>query len=66
MSQLTDENELRKLCEEVIRENEKAVKAYKSGKSKAFKALLGAISAKTKNRADMAKCHAILEKLLDG
>ncbi|XP_018569253.1 glutamyl-tRNA(Gln) amidotransferase subunit B, mitochondrial [Anoplophora glabripennis] len=65
LSQITDENELRKLCEEVIQENEKSVKAYKSGKTKAFKALLGAVAGKTKNRADMARCHAILEKLLD-
>lgn len=65
MFQITDESELRKLCEEIIQENEKSVKAYKSGKTKAFKALLGAVAAKTKNRADMARCHIILEKLLD-
>ncbi|KAJ3636078.1 hypothetical protein MTP99_008918 [Tenebrio molitor] len=62
--QITDRGDLLKLCEEVLRENEKVVKQYKAGKSKVFKALMGCVAAKSKQRADMAKCDAILKELL--
>ncbi|KAG5887406.1 hypothetical protein JTB14_024605 [Gonioctena quinquepunctata] len=63
--QITDENLLEKLCEEVIQENEKVVSAYRAGKTKVFKALLGNIAARSKNKANMAKCTIILKKLLN-
>lgn len=63
--QINDEEELKRLCREVLEENVKIVQQYKSGKKKVFKALLGLISAKTKQRADMAKCTTIIKQLLE-
>ncbi|CAG9822146.1 unnamed protein product [Phaedon cochleariae] len=63
--QITDEKELTAFCEKVILENEKVVQAYKSGKTKVFKALLGSVAKLSKNKADMAKCTVILKRLLD-
>ncbi|XP_028150179.1 glutamyl-tRNA(Gln) amidotransferase subunit B, mitochondrial [Diabrotica virgifera virgifera] len=62
--QISDETRLKKICQEVIEENAKAVSDYKSGKTKAIKALLGAIVAKSKNKANMKKCTEILHSLL--
>lgn len=63
--QISDENELRELCENVLKESQDLVKLYKSGKVKVFKALLGAVSSKSNHRADMAKCNVILKQLLE-
>ncbi|XP_045465079.1 glutamyl-tRNA(Gln) amidotransferase subunit B, mitochondrial isoform X1 [Harmonia axyridis] len=63
--QITDLEELRKLCEEVIKENETLVNTYKAGKKKVFKALMGKIALKTQDRADMAKCDEIMKNLLN-
>lgn len=62
--QITDVDELGKICENVLNEHEKAVKEYLSGKQKVFKAFLGAVAKATQNRADMAKCSDILKELL--
>nr|CAI5830866.1 unnamed protein product [Callosobruchus analis] len=62
--QITDDQELEYLCQQVIEENEKAVKQYLAGKAKVFKALLGAVAKKSQNRADMQKCIVILKTLL--
>lgn len=63
--QITDDSELRKLCEEVLNKNEKIVKQYKNGKTKVFKAFLGLVATKSKQRADMNRCNRILKELLD-
>ncbi|XP_019870818.1 glutamyl-tRNA(Gln) amidotransferase subunit B, mitochondrial [Aethina tumida] len=62
--QITSEQELTSLCEEVLKENDKLVKQYKAGKTKIFKALMGLIAGKSKGRADMGKCDKILKDLL--
>ncbi|XP_060535075.1 glutamyl-tRNA(Gln) amidotransferase subunit B, mitochondrial [Cylas formicarius] len=62
--QIVDEAELRKICQEVIDENEKMVTAFLKGKVKVFQALLGAVAIKTNKRADMAKCDKIMKELL--
>ncbi|KAF7273522.1 hypothetical protein GWI33_013765 [Rhynchophorus ferrugineus] len=62
--QISDEAELIKICESIINDEEKIVKDYLSGKQKAFKALLGVVSRKTQNRANMTKCNEIFKKLL--
>lgn len=62
--QINDEDLLENICREVIAENKKAVAQYKAGKKKVFKALLGAVAAKTNQKADMAKCNEILNDLL--
>ncbi|XP_044753394.1 glutamyl-tRNA(Gln) amidotransferase subunit B, mitochondrial [Coccinella septempunctata] len=63
--QITDAQELEKCCEEVLKENEKIVSLYKGGKKKVYKALMGRLSAKTQDKADMAKCDEIMKKLLN-
>lgn len=62
--QISDESELMKICESILNDEEKIVRDYLSGKQKAFKALLGVVSKKTANRADMVKCNEIFKKLL--
>lgn len=62
--QISDENELIRLCSEVILQNSGAVEQYKAGKTKVFKALLGAVASKTDQKADMGKCSKILRDML--
>ncbi|XP_026473641.1 glutamyl-tRNA(Gln) amidotransferase subunit B, mitochondrial [Ctenocephalides felis] len=62
--QISDEDELTKICQEIIEQNPKLVKLYKGGKKKVLFALLGDISKKTENRANMSKVSQILENML--
>ncbi|XP_030757715.1 glutamyl-tRNA(Gln) amidotransferase subunit B, mitochondrial isoform X2 [Sitophilus oryzae] len=62
--QITDVDELTKICETVLKENEKALKDFLSGKKKVFKFFLGAVAKTTDNRANMGKCDEILKTLL--
>jgi len=61
---ITDENEIKKIAEEVIKENAKAVSDYKNGENKALDFLMGMIMAKTKKRADFGIARKVLEKLV--
>jgi len=61
---ITDEKEITKIAEEVIKENAKAVSDYKNGEKKALDFLMGMIMAKTKKRADFNIARKILEKLI--
>ncbi|KAI4467067.1 glutamyl-trna gln amidotransferase [Holotrichia oblita] len=63
--QITDENKLRQICQEVIDENPKATKQYLGGKTKVFKFFLGAVTTKTNQRANMTFVNNILKELLD-
>ncbi|MEK6848799.1 MAG: Asp-tRNA(Asn)/Glu-tRNA(Gln) amidotransferase subunit GatB [Nanoarchaeota archaeon] len=62
---ITHEEELKKLAEQAIAQNEKAVNDYKSGKKEALSFLLGEIMKLSKKRADYAKSREILIKLLE-
>ncbi|XP_066156732.1 glutamyl-tRNA(Gln) amidotransferase subunit B, mitochondrial [Euwallacea fornicatus] len=62
--QITNEQDLRDICNAVLTENEKGVQQYLSGKSKVFKAFLGAVFKKSETKADMKKCNDILKDLL--
>lgn len=61
---IEDETELAKIAEEVIKENEVSVNAYKSGKENAIQALIGGMMRKTQGKADAGKSMEILKKLL--
>jgi len=61
---IEDEEELAKIAEEVIKENEASVVAFKSGKENALQALIGGMMRKTQGKADAGKAKEILEKLL--
>ncbi|ERL89477.1 hypothetical protein D910_06843 [Dendroctonus ponderosae] len=62
--QITDEEELRLLCRQVLQENEKGLKQYLGGKSKVFRAFMGAVYRKSNERADMKKCDTLLKEIL--
>lgn len=62
--QITNEEELRLLCRQVLQENGKGVKQYLGGKTKVFKAFMGAVYRKSNERADMRKCDALLKEML--
>ncbi len=61
---IEDEAQLSKIAEEVIKENEVSVKAYKSGKENAIQALIGGMMRKTQGKADAGKSMQVLKKLL--
>lgn len=61
---ISDEDELEKICKEVIKENEKSVTDYQSGKLTAIQALIGGVMRKTQGKAEAGKVKEILEKLL--
>jgi aspartyl-tRNA(Asn)/glutamyl-tRNA(Gln) amidotransferase subunit B len=68
-----DENELRsvsdasvieKIVDEVITANQKSVEEFKSGKEKAFQALVGQVMKASKGKANPAQVNEILKKKL--
>lgn len=61
---IEDEAELTKLAEEVIKENEQSVTAYKSGKENALQVLIGGMMRKTQGKADAVKAKEVLRLLL--
>lgn len=61
---IEDESELTKIAEEVIKENETSVNAYKSGKENALQALIGGMMRKTQGKADAGRSMTVLKELL--
>ena len=61
---IEDGQELTKIAEEVIKENEQSVAAFKSGKENALQALIGGMMRKTQGKADAGKAKKILERIL--
>ena len=61
---IEDESELSKIAEEVIKENETSVAAFKSGKENALQSLIGGMMRKTQGKADAGKSLEVLKKLL--
>lgn len=61
---IEDESELTKIAQEVIKENEQSVAAYKSGKETAIQALIGGMMRKTQGKADAGKSKEVLLSLL--
>ena len=55
-----DNNQLKKICQEVLAENVSAVQSYLGGKETALKALVGAVMRKTRGRANAAKAEQLL------
>ncbi|MDP2691611.1 MAG: Asp-tRNA(Asn)/Glu-tRNA(Gln) amidotransferase subunit GatB [Candidatus Gracilibacteria bacterium] len=52
LEQVSDADELERICDQVIAENEKIVEDYKNGKERAFGALIGKVMAATKGQAN--------------
>jgi len=62
--QIIDEAKIKKIIEEVISKNQKAVKDFKSGKENSFQFLIGQVMAATKGRANPEMVNKILRKSL--
>lgn len=61
---ITDENEIRKLCEDILLNNPKMVQQYKSGKSKVFNAFVGLVAKQTNQSVCMKTVVQEFKKLL--
>lgn len=59
------DTEIKKLCEEVVNKNKKAIEDYKKGNKKAFDFLMGEVMKLSKRRADYNKAKIFLKKLLE-
>jgi len=65
--QITDEKEIGRIVEEVLRENSGAVEEYRKGKEKALGHLVGQVMRKTQGKANPQLVNKILkEKLVKG
>jgi len=62
--QISDEDELSKLVEEVIKENEKSVNDYKKGKSGAIMFLVGQVMRKSRGKANPKLVQEIIRRRL--
>jgi aspartyl-tRNA(Asn)/glutamyl-tRNA(Gln) amidotransferase subunit B len=64
LEQISDETQLLKSIEDVLKENQKIVNDFKSGKENAIMALVGKVMAKTKGKANPEKLNEVLRKKL--
>ncbi len=62
LKQVSDEGKLKEIIEEVIDENEEAVKDIKEGKPEAKQFLMGQVMAKTRGKADPKAVNRILKE----
>jgi aspartyl-tRNA(Asn)/glutamyl-tRNA(Gln) amidotransferase subunit B len=65
ITQISDEEEISQVIEEVIGENPKSVEDYKGGKQKAIGFLVGQVMRKTKGRANPQLVNELLRRSLD-
>ncbi|SDW35466.1 Asp-tRNA(Asn)/Glu-tRNA(Gln) amidotransferase subunit GatB [Nitrosomonas communis] len=66
LKQISDDNEIEKLIDEVLAANPQQVADYRSGKEKAFNSLVGQVMKATKGKANPAQVNTILkQKLLE-
>jgi aspartyl-tRNA(Asn)/glutamyl-tRNA(Gln) amidotransferase subunit B len=64
MTQITDESELEKAAEKVIKENPKVAQDYKAGNEKVLGFLVGQMMKETKGRANPQAANKILKEKL--
>src|SRR5690606_3830159 len=64
LKQISDSGALEKLVEEVIAANSRSVEEFRSGKEKAFNALIGQVMKAAKGKANPAQVNEILRKKL--
>ncbi len=64
LSVLSNEETLREICQDVIKENPKALEDYKKGEEKALNFLIGKAMAKTKGTADTKLLKKIMIELI--
>ena len=61
---ISDESQIEKIIDEVIKANQKSVSDYKAGEEKALNFIIGQVMQKTNKRADFMQVKKILEKKL--
>jgi aspartyl-tRNA(Asn)/glutamyl-tRNA(Gln) amidotransferase subunit B len=66
LKQISDTGALEKIVEEVLAANAKSVEEFRSGKEKAFNALIGQAMKATKGKANPAQLTELLKKKLAG
>jgi aspartyl-tRNA(Asn)/glutamyl-tRNA(Gln) amidotransferase subunit B len=59
-----DAETLQKICKQAVQDNPNAVKDYRNGKTKALKAVLGAVMKATRGRANPLETEAILSEIM--
>ncbi len=64
LKQISDTGAIEAIVDSVLAANEKMVQEYRSGKEKAFNALVGQTMRATKGKANPAQVNAILKKKL--
>ncbi|MNN80033.1 Aspartyl/glutamyl-tRNA(Asn/Gln) amidotransferase subunit B [compost metagenome] len=64
LKQMSDSGELEKIIDEVLAANAKSVEEFRSGKEKAFNALVGQAMKATKGKANPAQVNELLRKKL--
>lgn len=64
LKSISSADELEKICQQVIAENQKSVQDYRGGKENAFKALIGQVMKATKGQANPQLANETLLKLL--
>lgn len=61
---VTDIDEIKKICADVLDNNPKLVRQFKEGKVKVLKALLGVVIKNSHNKLDMSITSKVMEELL--
>lgn len=61
---VTDLEEIKTTCMDVLDNNPKLVRQFREGKVKVFKALLGIVFKNSQNKLDMSKVSKVMEELL--
>lgn len=62
---VSDTGELKKICQEVVDENPKAIAEYKEGNSKALNFMVGQIMRKTRGKASPKEVNEIIQCLIE-
>ena len=65
LESIQDINEIEAFCNDVIKQNKKAVDDFKSGKEMAINAIIGTVMRRTKGKASPRDVKDILKKLLN-
>ncbi len=66
LKQISDSGELEKIIDDVLAANQKSVEEFRSGKDKAFNALVGQVMKATKGKGNPAQVNELLKNKLAG
>ncbi len=64
LSAVSDSSEIKRFCQEAIKENPKAVEDYKKGEEKSLNFLIGQVMRKSKGKASADEVKKIIEKII--